>query len=311
MTEYLHTAWNYIESWYFQIGQLGGYGSFVFSALIFMPLALLWPGKRSQPLVHKGMIPDAMYWFFAGPLFYVHVSQWIGLGLIYLIITCGIYTAEQMHHLQNGIPPVSNLPVLLQAFLILLLMDCMQYWSHRMFHTMKFWKFHAIHHSAVNVDWLSAARFHPVNIIIHSTFVGTLVYMVGFSAEAWAVLIPFNIIYSPLVHANLNWTYGPFRYFLASPVFHRWHHTSLKEGGNKNFAPTFPFLDILFGTYYDPKDKRPQVFGTEHDPIADDDLLNQLIYPFIRRPKVSAETIKAELAEGEAANKENPTTTGG
>jgi sterol desaturase/sphingolipid hydroxylase (fatty acid hydroxylase superfamily) len=109
--------------------------------------------------------------------------------------------------------------------------------------------------------------------------------MFGFSPAAWAILAPFNLIYSPLVHANLDWTYGPFRYFLASPVFHRWHHTHPKEGGNKNFAPTFPFLDIIFGTYYDPKDARPEVFGTPYDPISDSNIFQQLVYPFIRKTK--------------------------
>lgn len=308
MMDYLHTAWNYMQPYYLQIGHLSAYATLALCALIYMPLALITPGKRSQPLVHKGMIPDALYWCFAGPLVYGHVSQLIGKGLAYLIISWGIYSAWQMNHLQYGIAPVSHLPVLLQVFLILLVMDIIQYWTHRMFHNNLFWKFHAVHHSAVNVDWLTAARFHPVNIIVHSTFVGTLVYMVGFSPDAWAILIPFNIIYSPLVHANLSWTFGPFRYLLASPVFHRWHHTYMTEGGSKNFAPTFPFLDIIFGTYYDPKDKRPQVFGAEHDHITDN-LLDQLIYPFIRRPRVSAEAVKAELAQAETANKETPIST--
>jgi sterol desaturase/sphingolipid hydroxylase (fatty acid hydroxylase superfamily) len=152
-----------------------------------------------------------------------------------------------------------------------------------MFHTMNFWRFHAIHHSAVDVDWLTAARFHPINIIVHSVLVGIIIYVMGFNPRAWLILAPFDILYSPLVHANLNWTYGPLRYVLASPVFHRWHHTHLDEGGNKNFAPTFPFLDIIFGTYYDPKDRRPEVFGTPNDPISDANIFQQLIYPFIRR----------------------------
>jgi sterol desaturase/sphingolipid hydroxylase (fatty acid hydroxylase superfamily) len=150
---------------------------------------------------------------------------------------------------------------------------------HRLFHGRALWKFHAVHHSSPNVDWLSAARFHPINIILYSTAMNALVYTLGFSPEAWAILVPFNTLYSPLVHANLNWDYGPFKYVLASPVFHRWHHTHPKEGGNKNFAPTFPFLDIIFGTFYMPKDKAPLVFGTPYDPIPET-FLGQMVYPF-------------------------------
>ena len=64
---------------------------------------------------------------------------------------------------------------------------------------------------------------------------------------------PFNMFHSAFVHANLSWSLGPFRYVLATPIFHRWHHTSREEGGNTNFAGTFPLWDILFGTFRMPK----------------------------------------------------------
>jgi sterol desaturase/sphingolipid hydroxylase (fatty acid hydroxylase superfamily) len=112
----------------------------------------------------------------------------------------------------------------------------------------------------------------------------SLVYLLGFSALAYNSLGLFNAIYSPLVHANLNWTYGPFKYVLASPVFHRWHHTYQAEGGNKNFAPTFPFLDVMFGTFYMPKGKQPQIFGAEHDNVTNN-ILQQLAYPILPKGK--------------------------
>ena len=45
----------------------------------------------------------------------------------------------------------------------------MLYWLHRLFHGGGFWKYHAIHHSSEELDWISAARFHPVNL-----FLGTI-----------------------------------------------------------------------------------------------------------------------------------------
>lgn len=295
MMEYLQQGWDFVSYYYMQAAHFGVVEWFIVSALVFMPLAFIAPSNPSQPLIHKGMLPDIFYWFFGSPLLYMPVGIIIGRGLLAALLITGIYSAATINNLgRYGVQAVAGLPVLLQAFLILLIMDIIQYWTHRMFHTMKFWKFHAIHHSAVNVDWLTAARFHPVNIIIHSTCVGALVYTIGFSPEAWAILAPFNTIYSPLVHANVNWTYGPFRYLLASPVFHRWHHTHMSEGGGKNFAPTFPLLDIIFGTYYDPKDKKPTVCGTEYDDIAEN-VFAQLAYPFIRKPKIIAGEINGEV----------------
>jgi len=95
------------------------------------------------------------------------------------------------------------------------------------------------------------------------------------------VVGPFTIAYSAFVHANLNWTLGPFKYVLASPVFHRWHHTPADEGGDKNFASTFPILDWLFGTFYMPEGKVPTAYGID-DKEFPEGFGSQLLYPFRR-----------------------------
>ena len=68
-------------------------------------------------------------------------------------------------------------------------------------------------------------------------------------AQRDAVGRPLHHRHSAFVHANLNWTLGPFKYVIAGPVFHRWHHTASDRGGNKNFAGTFPiwiFCSVRF-----------------------------------------------------------------
>ena len=141
--------------------------------------------------------------------------------------------------------------------LFLVLADFMMYWLHRMFHGGGFWKYHAIHHSSEDVDWISAARFHPVNLLLGTIGVDVVLLMAGISPNVMLWLGPFNIFHSAFVHANLNWTLGPFKYVLATPVFHRWHHTAPEEGGNTNFAGTFPLWDILFGTFRMPENRLP------------------------------------------------------
>jgi sterol desaturase/sphingolipid hydroxylase (fatty acid hydroxylase superfamily) len=173
------------------------------------------------------------------------------------------------------------MPILLQAGIILLLTDVVQYWGHRLFHRSPLWRFHCIHHAPKQVDWLTSVRFHPVNFILYSTLINLLISLVGFSPKAFFILVPFNMLSSLLVHANLNWTFGPFRYVLVSPVFHRWHHTYADQGGNKNFAPTFPFLDLAFGTFHMPKGQIPCVFGIV-DRQVPNSLFGQLCHPFRR-----------------------------
>jgi sterol desaturase/sphingolipid hydroxylase (fatty acid hydroxylase superfamily) len=104
----------------------------------------------------------------------------------------------------------------------------------------------------------------------------------GISPAVMAFLVPFDILSSAWVHSNLNWTFGPFKYVIATPVFHRWHHTPPEQGGETNFAPTFAFWDWVFGTFYMPEGKLPSTFGT-NDPLFPEGYFRQLLYPF--KPK--------------------------
>ena len=73
---------------------------------------------------------------------------------------------------------------------------------------------------------------------------------------------------------------------IASPVFHRWHHTGAERGGEKNFAATFRVLDLIFGTFYMPKGVLPDRYG-----IADKEFPAgfgaQLAYPFKNKPEAA------------------------
>ena len=107
-----------------------------------------------------------------------------------------------------------------------------------------------------------------------------MLLLAGISPNVLVFLGPFTIAHSAFVHANLNWTLGPFKYVLAGPVFHRWHHTSAEQGGEKNFASTFPVLDLMFGTFYMPKDELPDPYGVADQSSFPREIIGQLAYPF-------------------------------
>jgi sterol desaturase/sphingolipid hydroxylase (fatty acid hydroxylase superfamily) len=235
---------------------------------------LHWMFKaQKQPFWRRDMTTDLTYWFL-GPLLYGYVA-----------LVAHTYTVDYAHldRIASAVTaPLTNTSILTQVAIILLLTDMLQYWGHRLFHQNPLWRFHCIHHSPTQVDWLTSTRLHPVNFILYSTLINLLISLLGFSPKAFFFLVPLNTLSSFLVHANLNWTFGPFRYAIASPVFHRWHHTYADQGGNKNFAPTFPFLDLAFGTFYMPKGQLPFIFGIP-DTNLPNRFLGQLCYPFKRR----------------------------
>ena len=120
------------------------------------------------------------------------------------------------------------------------------------------WKYHAVHHSSEELDWISAARFHPVNIFLGSVRVPTWrCCSPAFRPTCWCCSAPSPSRIRPSCTPISNWTLGPFKYVIAGPVFHRWHHTAADRGGDKNFAATFPVLDLLFGTFYMPPSRCP------------------------------------------------------
>jgi sterol desaturase/sphingolipid hydroxylase (fatty acid hydroxylase superfamily) len=247
--------------------------------VLFTILTLLFACTPGRPWWRKReLVTDLCYWFFI-PLFARYLR--IGLLVIGAALLFGIYGEHALvEFYDNGHGPLARLPLWVQAAIFLVASDFLLYWIHRGFHGARLWKYHAVHHSSEDLEWISAWRFHPVNIFLGSVAVDVALLLAGISPNVLVFVGPFTTAHSAFVHANLNWTLGPFKYVLAGPVFHRWHHTAAERGGSKNFAATFPVLDLIFGTFYMP-DELPNRYG-----IADRDFPpgfgGQLLYPFRR-----------------------------
>jgi sterol desaturase/sphingolipid hydroxylase (fatty acid hydroxylase superfamily) len=258
-------------------------------AFAFAVLARLMPCNRGMYWWKdlRGAATDFMYWFIV-PLF-LRLARtlmlWAGVRLLF-----GGRDPQPL--------PLRHLPLWLQGAAILLIQDILFYGIHRFFHLRLAWKYHAVHHSPTVLDWSSAARFHPINNVLQFVLADVVVLLMGFSPEALLVLAPFNLIYSAMTHANLNWTFGPLRYVFASPVFHRWHHTTQEEGLDKNFASTFPFLDLMFGSFYMPPGKLPERFGNG-DADFPDDFWGQFLHPFRKQ--------REQLSDASPTSAETPT----
>jgi len=248
--------------------------------LVFAVLSFFWACNPGRPWWRKReLFTDVCYWILI-PLFARYLR--IGLLVIGAALLFGITSVDGLVDFYgNGHGPLGRLPLAAQAAFVLLGSDLMNYWIHRAFHRPAMWKYHAVHHSSKELDWLSAARFHPVNIFLGSVAADVVMLLAGIPVNVLVLLGPFTVAHSAFVHANLNWTLGPLRYLLASPIFHRWHHTAAEEGGERNYASTFPILDVLFGTFYMPEHKLPAVYGIP-DQSFPAGFGAQMIYPYRR-----------------------------
>lgn len=248
-------------------------------AVAFTLLSWLSPCNAGKPWWEKrGLLTDLGYWI-AVPIFTRYLRIWLTVFLTIWIF--GISDGQQIADFYlNGHGPLAALPLWVQGLIYLVASDFLLYWIHRGFHRGALWKYHAIHHAPKDVEWLSAARFHPVNLVLGTAAVDIAFLLAGVSPNIFIVIGPFNIITSCMVHANLNWTFGPLRYVLVSPVFHRWHHS--RDVVGRNFASTFALWDVMFGTYYLPKGEVPKAYGID-DEAMPEGMWAQIAYPLVQR----------------------------
>jgi sterol desaturase/sphingolipid hydroxylase (fatty acid hydroxylase superfamily) len=247
-------------------------------AAVFTVLTSFWACNPGQAWWQKrDLVTDLCYWFFIPVITrYLRIGMLIvGAALLFRITTAEGLIAFYDH----GHGPFSALPLWTQMIIFLIGEDFLLYWTHRLFHGQRMWRYHAVHHSSEELEWVSAARFHPVNLFLGSVAADVVMLLIGISPDALVALAPFTIAHSAFVHANLNWTLGPFRYVIAGPVFHRWHHTAADRGGEKNFAATFPILDVIFGTFYMPAGELPDNYGIDERNYPTT-FQSQLVHPF-------------------------------
>ncbi len=175
-------------------------------------------------------------------------------------------------------PLVMSQPGWLLAIEAVLLTDVLIYWAHRLGHEIPFfWRFHSIHHSSKKMDWISGIRQHPFDGLI---IVVPIVFLLiaGFDLEVVGAVAFIQAILGLLAHANIRWRFRPFHRIVMTPEFHHWHHANYPESIHTNYSVFLPIWDILWGTYFMPKDRRPEVYGCD-DPIPPS-VPGQMLYPF-------------------------------
>ncbi len=168
--------------------------------------------------------------FFSFGLFYVISSIIVKLGGFSLI---------------NLVPSVP-----LQFIIVFLLADLKHYLWHRFMHINPFWELHKYHHSATELNLITAFRGHFLEKGVGTIFDGILFSILGTPIVQFNTLQIGKQFYDQLIHSDINWSLGWVgRHILISPKTHKIHHSSQPEFYDKNFGTFFVFWDKIFGTY--------------------------------------------------------------
>jgi sterol desaturase/sphingolipid hydroxylase (fatty acid hydroxylase superfamily) len=249
------------------------------TAVIFVPLERLWPLHQEQGTFRSQWTLDVVYFMST------HLPIQI---LSFLILLPAVQFAKYLS-LPSLQTLTARLPWLLQFFMAVVVADVAEYFIHLAFHKVPFlWRFHAIHHSSTALDWLSGSRGHFFeDIIVRACIITPL--MIGFSQSiilGYLILVTFQATWS---HCNFAPSPRWLAKCLVTPRYHHWHHTSQKEGLDKNFAVHFPWIDRIFGTYYLP-DEWPELYGLDGEQISPS-FIRQTIEPFTKRKGTSSTSV--------------------
>ncbi|TAL21123.1 MAG: sterol desaturase family protein [Aquabacterium sp.] len=244
------------------------------SALIFVFIEKLFALRRDQPIFRPEWQTDLQHFL---------VNHMV-VGFILLA------TNLLVHQLfgwaaKDGIQGwVQGLPFPIALFLIVLVADLVQYWTHRAYHEVPaLWRLHAVHHSVKSMDWLAGSRQHILELLITRTLVLAPIFVLGFSKEVidtYIVIVGFQAVFN---HANVSVRLGPLRYVIVTPNFHHWHHSQDQEALDRNYAAHLAFLDHLFGTAVKADRVWPKDYGVLGDYVPNG-FWRQLKFPFTWKP---------------------------
>lgn len=147
---------------------------------------------------------------------------------------------------------LSKIGTLSSTLIVLGVFQVLLYVWHRSMHRSKWlWRaFHQMHHSAEQVDTLGAFYFSPLDMV-GFTMLGSisLVLVVGVSPETATNFLLISQFLAVFQHCNIRTPHW-LGYIIQRPESHRIHHGS---GIHRYNYCDFPFIDMLFGTFRNPK----------------------------------------------------------
>ena len=225
---------------------LGTAPVFLLMAGLILLLEKFRPAVPGQPLLSKGLINDFLW-------FWVTVAVVIGATKpVSMFLRNDVFEA----HLSGlSLDVILKAPVAVQVLLSVVVGDFLAWFHHLVRHkVLLMWQFHAVHHSATEMNFMTNSRGHPLDRVFSRLVVfipAGILLPAGIAVPVgitWFFLITW---YQRFYHANVRMDFGPLRYVLVTPQSHRVHHSILPEHRDCNFGVLFCIWDRLFGTHVD------------------------------------------------------------
>ena len=219
--------------------ELAAFGAIAAIFLLFALIEIAAP-VRAAPRGHR--------WLTNLTLFAIDTLA-VRLVIPVLMVGAAALAAERGWGLLNGIA----LPDWAEVLLAILALDLALYVQHWATHRVPLlWRLHKVHHSDPAFDVTTAARFHPLEIVLSMLYKVAVVIALGL--PVWGVFL-FELVFTIatlFTHANFalpRMLEGAVRALLVTPDMHRIHHSALQRETDSNYGTLLSGWDRLFGTY--------------------------------------------------------------
>jgi sterol desaturase/sphingolipid hydroxylase (fatty acid hydroxylase superfamily) len=147
--------------------------------------------------------------------------------------------------------------------------DFLRFYLHYLLHRVpELWEFHKVHHAAEVLNFATAERLHPAEVVFSSLgaavglglvngifialFGDTITVATLFGANALLVL--FNLFGGVLRHSPVWISFGPrIERWIVSPAMHQVHHSRNPLHHTRNLGSSLSVWDRAFGTLHLPR----------------------------------------------------------
>ena len=177
----------------------------------------------------------------------------IGATLMGASFSCIIYFLSEKGYTQVYTNLHDHHPFFAYAgfFILLFLDDTWFYWSHRLLHHPKIYKYvHAVHHKSIDVTPYTSLSFHPLEAFIATFWILPVSFLFPMYLPALAVLQIYGLYDN--IKSHLGYEFFPTKFnkswlgFLSTSTYHNMHHSKF----NGNYGVHFRFWDKLMGTEF-------------------------------------------------------------
>lgn len=241
--------------------------AFIVLFCVFTPVEKLF-ALHPQKVFRRGFGTDLVHFAVTNVL----------IGVLFVVLLIPVIILVRHGGVLPTVRVIHAEPLWIQITGALLLAEFTHYWAHRATHRIDvLWRFHKLHHSIQQLDWLASARQHPLDGAITRGLSIAPLFLLGFSKAGFGAAVAIQTVEALFQHSNIRIRLGVVKWLIASPEFHHWHHSNDPIARDKNFAGGLPVLDLIFGTAYLPGGW-PAGYGVQ-ELIPQSGYLKQLTHP--------------------------------